>query len=324
LYLFQALRQKQREEADDIRHQLDQELNTIRSLLSAPDPVSESLEKKLGSQSVDPAEEDRDQQYDQFVRELVFDQRSKPKDRTETEEELALKAKNALEKAERQRIKRMNGEDDAESGGEESRPAKRRRLIGGDDLEDDFSSSGEWDGLGGGLESNLDNSSERGGVTDDSSDADSDVSEDETDQDRDSEPPWGGHTNASRSKLSDMERNGHQRLKASNELPYTFPCPASHEEFLDAIEGIAEQDVPVVVERIRALHHPSLSADNPSKLKVWMSPMCLSYSFSYIYPTGVSRRPHRPYAPYSITTNPPVIRYLRVASAPSRSHQSIP
>jgi nucleolar protein 14 len=52
------------------------------------------------------------------VRELVFDQRSKPKDRTKTEEELALEAKIALEKAERQRIRRMNGEDDDESSEE--------------------------------------------------------------------------------------------------------------------------------------------------------------------------------------------------------------
>jgi nucleolar protein 14 len=268
LYLFQALRQKQREEADDIRHQLDQELDTIRGLLSGPDPLSESLEKKLGSQSVGPAEENRDQQYDQFVRELVFDQRSKPKDRTKTEGELALEAKNALEKAERQRIRRMNGDDDAGSSGEESRPAKRRRQIGGDDLEDDLGSSGERDGLGGGLESNLDNSSESGDVTDDGSDADSDASEEEMEQDNDSEPLWRGLTNVSGSKPSNVERNGHRRSKGSNELPYTFPCPASHEEFLDVIEGIVDQDIPIVVERMRALHHPSLGAENPSKLQV--------------------------------------------------------
>ena len=268
LYLSQALRQKQREEADDIRHQLDQELDTIRGLLSGPDCLSESLEKKLGSRSVGQAEEDRDQQYDQFVRELVFDQRSKPKDRTKTEEELALEAKNALEKAERQRIRRMNGEDDAESSGEESSPAKRRRLIGGDDLEDDFGSSGEQGGLGGGLESNLDDSGKSGDVTDDSSDADSDASEEEMEQDNDSEPPRRGLTSASASKPYNVERNGHRRSKDSNELPYTFPCPTSHEEFLDVIEGIMDQDIPIVVERIRALHHPSLGAENPLKLQV--------------------------------------------------------
>ena len=266
--LFQVLRQKQREEADDIRHQLDQELDTIRGLLSGPDPFSESLEKKLGSPPFDTAGDDRDQQYDQFVRELVFDQRSKPKDRTKTEEELALDAKNALEKAERQRIRRMNGEDDAEGSGEESRPTKRSRPIGGDDLDDGFSSSGEWDGLGGGLKPNLDHASERGGATHDSSEAESRASGDEMVHDHDPEPPWHGLTNASESKPSDVERHGRQGSKGLNELPYTFPCPTSHEEFLDVIEGVVDQDVPIVVERIRALYHPSLGADNPSRLQV--------------------------------------------------------
>lgn len=272
------LRQKKREEADDIRHQLDQELDTIRGLLSGPDPLSDSLEKKLGSQSFDTAGGDRDQQYDQFVRELVFDQRSKPKDRTKTEEELALEAKNALEKAERQRIRRMNGEDDAESSGEESRPAKRRRLMGGDDLEDDFGSSGEWDGLGGGLKSNMDNASERRDAEDDSSDADSGASEDEVVQDHDFESPWRGITNANGPKPSEVGRSGSQRSKGSNELPYTFPCPSSHEEFLDVIGGVVDQDIPTVVERIRALYHPSLGADNPSRLQVGfdVTSVCLS------------------------------------------------
>ncbi|KAH9999986.1 nucleolar protein 14 [Russula vinacea] len=261
---YKVLRQKQREEADDIRHQLDQELDTIH-------PLSESLEKKLGSPPFDTAGDDRDQQYDQFVRELVFDQRSKPKDRTKTEEELALDAKNALEKAERQRIRRMNGEDDAEGSGEESRPTKRRRPIGGDDLDDGFSSSGEWDGLGGGLKPNLDHASERGGATHDSSEAESGASGDEMVHDHDPEPPWHGLTNASESKPSDVERNGRQGSKGLNELPYTFPCPTSHEEFLDVIEGVVDQDVPIVVERIRALYHPSLGADNPSRLQVLAS-----------------------------------------------------
>ena len=247
---------------------MDQELDTIRGLLSGPDALSESLEKKRGSQSFDTPGEDPDQQYDQFVRELVFEQRSKPKDRTKTEEELALEAKDALEKAERRRIRRMNGESDAESSGEESRPAKRRRLTGGDDLEDDFGSSGEWDGLGGGLESNLDNASDGGDVADGSSDANSDASEDKMVQDRDSEPPWRDLTDASESRPSDVERSGRRRSKGSNELPFTFPCPSSHEEFLDVIEGIADQDIPVVVERIRALYHPSLGVDNPFRLQV--------------------------------------------------------
>ncbi|KAI0005125.1 Nop14-like protein [Russula compacta] len=266
-----ALRQKQREEANDIRHQLDQELDTIRGLLSGPDPLSKSLERELGSQlqSFGAAGDDRDQKYDQFVRELIFDHRSKPKDRTKTEEELALEAKIALEKAERQRIRRMNGENDAESSGEDGRPAKRRRLIGGDDLGDDFDDAGDWDGLGEGLRSSLDNASEEGGSVDDSGDEDSDASDDETGVGNNSESPWHGLSNASESKPSGVERSGRQVSTNSKELPYTFPCPSSHEEFLDITKTIADQDIPTVVERIRALHHPSLGVENPSRLQVF-------------------------------------------------------
>lgn len=265
---FQAFRQKQREDADDVRHQLDQELDTIRGLLSGRDPLSESLEKKLALQPFDAAGEDRDQQYDQFVRELVFDQRSKPKDRTKTEEELALETKIALEKAERQRIKRMNGED-AESSEEDGRPGKRRRLIGGDDLEDDFDDDADdWDGLGKGLISSLDNASEEGSSVDDGNKEDSSASDDETGADHHSEPPWYGLADSGDSKPLSAERKGPRRSTSFNELPYTFSCPSSHEEFLDIVEGIADQDVPTVVERIRALHHPSLGAENASKLQV--------------------------------------------------------
>ena len=289
LPFFQALRQKQREEADDVRHQLDQEFDAIRGLLSGPDPLSESLEKKPSSQP-GAAGEDRDQQYDQFVRELVFDQRSKPKDRTKTEEELALEAKLSLEKAERQRIRRMNGEDDAESSGEEGRPVKRRRLISGDDLEDDFDDDADdRDGLGRGLISSSDNISEEGGFVDNDSKEDS-VSDDETgaDHDSDSEPPWCGLDSPNVSKLSGLERKASQGPTGSNELPYTFPCPSSHEEFLDILEGVVDQDVPTVVERIRALHHPSLGAENASKLQVSIG-IVVAYCMSQRKPTGVCR-----------------------------------
>jgi nucleolar protein 14 len=200
------------------------------------------------------------------VRELVFDQRSKPKDRTKTEEELALEAKTALEKAERRRIRRMNGEDDAESS-EEGRPAKRRRSIGGDDLEDDFNDVDDWNGLGGGLKSSLDDASEEGSSVDDSSDEDSSASE-YGGRDEDPEPPWRGFAESSDPEPSDVKRGTRYGLTDSRELPYTFPCPSSHEEFLDIIKGIADRDIPTVVERIRALHYPSLGAENPSRLQV--------------------------------------------------------
>src|SRR6266702_2411673 len=250
MHIFQALRRKQQEEANDIRHQLDRELDTIRNLLSRPDLVSGTVEKDVGSQAFETSREDHDRQYDQFVRELVFDQRSKPKDRTKTEEELALEAKTALEKAERQRIRRMNGEDDDEDS-EDEKPRKRKRPIGGDDLEDDFSDVGDLERLGVGLRSDLDGASEDG-----------------TSGEDDLAPPWSGLPSVTDPATSGSEKRAHGGSTSSNELPYTFPCPSSHEEFLDIVGGLADQDSLTVVERIRTLHHPSLSPENPSKLQV--------------------------------------------------------
>ena len=64
----------------------------------------------------------QDLDYDQHVRELAFDERSKPKE--------------ALEKAKRKRQRRMLGLDESESENE-GKPSKKRKR-GGDDLEDDF------------------------------------------------------------------------------------------------------------------------------------------------------------------------------------------
>ncbi|KAI9467126.1 Nop14-like protein [Lactarius psammicola] len=260
-----ALRRKQQEEANDIRHQLDRELDTIRNLLSGPDLVSDSVEKDVGSQAFEASRGDHDQQYDQFVRELIFDQRSKPKDRTKTEEELALEAKIALEKAERQRIRRMNGEDDDESS-EGEKPRKRKRPIGGDDLEDDFSDIDDLGRLGAGLRSDLDGANEDNDSEYGASDNGSGASENDTSGEDDPAPPWSGLPSMT---VSVSEKRECGESTSSNELPYTFPCPSSHEEFLDIVGGLADQDSLTVIERIRTLHHPSLSPENPSKLQAF-------------------------------------------------------
>ncbi|KAH9045291.1 Nop14-like protein [Lactarius pseudohatsudake] len=261
-----ALRRKQQEESNDIRHQLDRELDTIRNLLSGPDPVSGSVEKDVGPKAFGASREDHDQQYDQFVRELVFDQRSKPKDRTKTEEELALEAKIALEKAERQRIRRMNGEDDDENS-EGEKPRKRRRPTGGDDLEDDFSDVDDLGGLGVGLRSDLDGTGEDSN-SEHGSDDGSGTSEDGTSEEH-GPAPRSGLPSVTDPATSGSEKRARGGTTSSDELPYTFPCPSSHEDFLDIADGLSDQDSLIVIERMRTLHHPSLSPENPSKLQAF-------------------------------------------------------
>jgi nucleolar protein 14 len=64
---------------------------------------------------------------------------------------------------------------------------------------------------------------------------------------------------------------GKAKAVSGKELPYTFSCPESHEEFLEIIEGVADQDLPIVLQRMRALHHTSLAPENKFKLQVHSS-----------------------------------------------------
>jgi nucleolar protein 14 len=54
----------------------------------------------------------------------------------------------------------------------------------------------------------------------------------------------------------------------SKEIPFTFPCPSTIEEFEDILEDLDDEVYPTVVQRIRALHHPSLAQGNKEKLQV--------------------------------------------------------
>ncbi|OLL23557.1 putative nucleolar complex protein 14 [Neolecta irregularis DAH-3] len=53
------------------------------------------------------------------------------------------------------------------------------------------------------------------------------------------------------------------------EIAFTFPCPATHKAFLNILEEIHIEDHATVVQRIRALYHPKLHADNKAKLAVF-------------------------------------------------------
>ncbi|KAJ1019476.1 hypothetical protein NDA16_004593 [Ustilago loliicola] len=52
-------------------------------------------------------------------------------------------------------------------------------------------------------------------------------------------------------------------------LPFTFPCPATHDDLLSLLEAhsIEPKHIPTVVKRIRTLHHPSLAEDNKYRLQ---------------------------------------------------------
>ena len=77
------MRQTQQEEDENLRHQLDNDFDSIRSLLFAGPPAPPaSGEQQAEDQfpmpvptSADPPPDDNDKEYDQYVRELALDRR---------------------------------------------------------------------------------------------------------------------------------------------------------------------------------------------------------------------------------------------------------
>ena len=256
----------QHEKDEDLRHQLDQDLESLRSLLYTVDTERSADEAKLNAAVETPSTED--QEYDKAVRELAFEQRAKPKDRTKTEEELAFEEKQALERAERKRQRRMRGED-SDSEGENGR-RKRLKQIGGDDLEDDFYCE---DGFGPGLQEEGTDESDEGGGGDEygeegSEDGDNEDDDDDEDNTESEAEGMGSAEEGDDAELVPKRKGKTGKQRAEKELPYTFPCPGSHEEFLDILGDVKDEDVPTVVHRIRTLHYPSLAEDNKLKLQV--------------------------------------------------------
>lgn len=284
----------EKESEEQIRHQLDDEFASIQSLLFAPKGPEDTEAGEAGSVTQTPSseplfKESASNPYNQIVRELAFDARSKPKDRTKTEEELALEEKERLEKAEHRRLKRMAGEPDSESEDEGDRGRrKHKRERGGDDLEDDFMEEDAPGALGSGLGATLadkvgeDESEE--GEDEDGEDEDEDASEE-----AESGPEEFDVEDADADEMAKEPRSskGKQKAKAkaaSSELPFTFPCPESHDDFLEIIDGVDEKDVVTVIKRLRALYHPSLAEGN--KLKQQVKFIRLSVS---IQPTKIDK-----------------------------------
>jgi nucleolar protein 14 len=310
----------EREQEDNMRHQLDLEFDNIRSIVYAPSfdnsgtgsnsvPLGPIRQRPPLTTNAEASVED----YDQHVRELAFDQRAKPKDRTKTEEEIAMEEKEKLEQAELKRRKRMMGMDDSSDEDEGKSRKKRKRERGGDDLEDDFDHEHtEWNTLGAGLGEKQAESSENesDGSEEDSEGTDEGVNESETEicerqrvgsrevqaeggDNRSEEDAEGTDGDVDESEIEIGERQelvaeqrlakGESKVLTDNELPFTFPCPESHDQFLDIIGDVSEKDVPKVVQRIRTLYHPSLGPENKSKLQVnFIYSVPEYYSFSSI------------------------------------------
>ncbi|EAW15101.1 snoRNA-binding rRNA-processing protein NOP14 [Aspergillus clavatus NRRL 1] len=286
---YKLERQKAKEEDDDLREELDKGLSDLFDMLrgvkapAKPEPAKDDLEAMNPERAAllkGESKPDAEREYDQRLKQLTFDKRSQPTDRTKTEEEKAEEEALRLKALEEERLRRMRGEQlsdeeedeeedsESEEGSEdESIPddamafglqqptaeTSGRPELGVED-EDDFIIDDDLVETRSDVSLSFDESEGEEGS--------SEVESDESDEEEEDELINGFTLPQDKAGASAAEGTP----QSNEELAYTYPCPSDHEAFLEIVRDVPMNDLPVVVQRIRALHHPRLHADNKMKL----------------------------------------------------------
>ena len=287
-------RQQAKEDDDDLRAELDKGLPDLFTLMRGKPklPVSTPQPGNSPNGIMNPDRlallngKDRaqaDKEYDERLREYTFDQRSRPTVRTLTEEEKLQQEATKLKTLEDERLRRMRA--DPESEDPESNVDEQ---VLADEDPPNPRDSDEF-GLGTGIpdeheRKELDVEDEDDFILDDeliASNSDVDVSDiddssiqsdHEASEDEDREFVQGllSKEDASREELKSLANTREAFAKPTSiDVPFTFICPQTHSELVEISKNIAITDLPTVIQRIRALYQPKLSAENKTKLAVF-------------------------------------------------------
>ncbi|KAE8441353.1 hypothetical protein EG329_005502 [Mollisiaceae sp. DMI_Dod_QoI] len=289
--LYKYERQTAKDQDEDQREELDKELSNIHDLLRGitrksapvlmPDMAGMNPERAALLTGQDKVKFDKE--YDLRLRQLAQDQRSKPTEKSKPEEQVIEERARKLQELEAKRLRRMEGKVD---DSDEDETKAKDTDPGQDDEEEDF-------GFGSGIKSRptvtelgvededdflIDDDLVASGSELDEADSDSHSSDEE-----DQEAPEDEDDEFVKGILTEEESKRPEFLTGANaplpeaELPtengvngnlaYKFSCPQSHEELLEVTKGINILDLPTVVQRIRALYHPKLNAENKKKLE---------------------------------------------------------
>jgi nucleolar protein 14 len=283
---YKAERQQLKDDDEDLREALDKELpdlfdalRGIKAPLKAEAPKQDfsEMNPERAAMLEQSQNKDPEKEYDQRLRQMTFDQRSKPTDRTKTEEEKVEEEAQRLKKLENDRLRRMRGEqlsddedenmdmdelpedddeseiDDATQFGLPAYPTDPRPEMAVED-EDDFIIDDDL------VETNSNASLEIGesDIEEDSSDDESDGPDGEDELINGMTLPTDAFATASTAIEVNKESNG--------KLAFTYPCPKDHDSFLAIVKNVPVEEIPTVIQRIRALHHPRLKPGNKDKL----------------------------------------------------------
>jgi nucleolar protein 14 len=283
-------RQAAKEEDNELRQEIDKTLPELQSLLFKQIPQQPAKEANASAPTLVIAGKDKatvDKEYDIEVKKLAIDKRAQPAEPTKTEEQKAKEEAERLKELEEKRLKRMRGEPVSDSEESESDEDKDKKKDGdaqdaaqpededefglgkgvkyrptatelGLDDEDDFLIDDDLVASGSDLEfDSEDFESEEG--------SDEEASESE-ESDEDDDEFVKGILDESVTKDPVFKAPENAKGNDDNGIPYTFPCPQSHDELLEAFKGVDVTKHPVCVQRVRALYHPKLDAKNKERL----------------------------------------------------------
>ena len=273
--MYKYERQQQHHEDLQEIDELDADLGELQGLLRTIKPVPQQR----------PAKTQEMLSYDAALREMVYDKRSKPTERTKTEEEIAQEESERLQKLEEERLKRMRGE---EIEIEDSVAQKQKTRREGDDLDDDFvPDEGEEDLYGFGKGALLDESDDEAAGSDvgeEMQDGEEDEGSENGDEEELSEDDFDlaqYFTDEEQDVAEEAESEEEEaiipatkRLKiaetssASQEIAFTYPCPSTFADMLEIVKDVPVDSIPTVIERIEILHSTKLKAENRGKLEV--------------------------------------------------------
>ncbi|KXJ95568.1 nucleolar protein 14 [Microdochium bolleyi] len=291
---YKHQRQEAKDADEDLREELDKGLPDLHALLfqrrsKDTKAVAESVPAETAAEQMEKLERD----YDLRLRQMASDRRAQPTERTKTEEERAEEESERLKQMEEKRARRMQGEDDSESEPEKDQPdvdmTNGPIVFRENEEEDDF-------GLGSGIKtrptaaelgfddeddflieddlvasgSELDIDSEED--PEDESMQDDDSASGSEEEDGDDDEFTKGLLNAEETSnpvFSNRINGTGKSVHATDDahgIPYTFECPENHKDLCSVTNNIPVEHLPVVVQRIRALYHPKLHAENKAKL----------------------------------------------------------
>ncbi|KAK5172189.1 nucleolar complex protein 14 [Saxophila tyrrhenica] len=314
-------RQKAKENDDDLRDELDKGFGDILTLLRgrkpapAPPQPAEPTTNGGDATAVNPDRlkllegadrEAVEKDYDSRIKQLAREQRAKPSERTKTEEEKIKEEAERLKDLEERRAKRMRGEQVSDD--EQQEP----RAVNGDDMDERPDEAAEFgftqadapqntkpekivleDEDEFALDDELVASGSELDVSDASmSEAESDIEDEEQPAVNEEEDEFvkgilgGGEKNDAAASQQLVAPGGGQGLA------FTYPCPRSHQELLAVVKDSPADQLPTIIQRIRALHHPSLSATNKESMADFSATLVehLSYMGEHHQPLPVAEQ----------------------------------